>query len=149
MHESAGGSGRRASKPFPVSVSLRSYRGREAETVTSWVDDGTLGVSRATRELGARRVPGKKRRERSLPVRRASNFHCGLTGPHCHEPADILRVELVTQQCAQAIDAEMTQVVVEVLARRRQHDRFDPEAQHPQAEIPRGLLTAGSLSCAT
>jgi hypothetical protein len=38
-------------------------------------------------------------------------------GPHRQEPTGIPRVELVTQHCAQAIDAEMTEVVVEVLAR--------------------------------
>src|SRR6516162_6033289 len=68
-----GGSGRRASKLFPVSVSLRSYRGREAETVTSWT--GTLGVSPALASWG---TEGAREEEgwNSLPVRRASNLHC-------------------------------------------------------------------------
>lgn len=82
MHESAGGSGRRASKPFPVSVSLRSYKGREAETVTSWVDDGTLGVSRATRERG---TEGSREEE-------GGNFPCRCDAPQTFIAASRARI---------------------------------------------------------
>jgi hypothetical protein len=75
-------------------------------------------------------------------VRRAQTFVLASPAQR-REPADILRVELVTQLCPQTIDAEMAQVVVEVKIRRR-YQAADNVCALPLITLAPGAFLTGT-----
>src|SRR5712691_10071921 len=89
----------------------------------------------ACRQIALPQAAGAASRREGITAIRLRRPACssGRSGLRRHEPADVLQEKLLTQRCPKCSDAELAQVVVEVLEARRERDRINPGALRPPA----------------
>src|SRR5229473_4016506 len=93
----------------------------------------------ACRPIALSQAAGAAFRREGITAIRLRRPACssGRSGLRQHEPAEVLQEKLVTQRCPKCSDAELAQVIVEVLEARRERDRLDAGGLRSRSELVR------------